>query len=198
MTPDPLKHLPHLPRLPYLLYVSGGARSGKSSYAEQRALALPGPRSYIATCPILDVEMEARIAIHRQQRTAHEWYTIEEPVDLCGALNATRSSAVVLVDCVTLWINNLLYADTEEKLDESWMERTALDVIKAARSTERTVIFVSNELGMGIVPAQALSRRYRDLVGRCNQVLAAHANEAVFMLSGLPLSLKEAQNIKQP
>ncbi|MDY0184385.1 MAG: bifunctional adenosylcobinamide kinase/adenosylcobinamide-phosphate guanylyltransferase [Desulfuromonadaceae bacterium] len=189
MTSDPSKPPQHHLQQ-HLLYISGGARSGKSCYAEQRALALPGPRSYIATCPILDAEMEARIAIHRKQRAGLGWHTLEEPVDLCGALNATRSSSVVLVDCVTLWINNLLYADATEELDEAWMEVTTLDVIEAARSTERTVIFVSNELGMGIVPANPLSRRYRDLVGRCNQTLAAHADEAVFMVSGLPLSLK--------
>lgn len=193
MTPDPLKHSPHLPRLPYLLYVSGGARSGKSSYAEQRALALSGPHSYIATCPVLDTEMAIRVAIHRHHRIGKGWETLEESVDLCGALHATRSSSVVLVDCVTLWINNLLYAAAErqEGLDEAWMEAATAKVIEAARSAERTVIFVSNELGMGIVPAQALSRRYRDLVGRCNQILAAHADEAVFMLSGLPLFLKQ-------
>ncbi len=187
MTPAPLKQ-PH-----HLLYISGGARSGKSRYAEQRALALPGPHSYIATCPLLDAEMAARIAIHHRHRAGQGWHTTEEPVDLCGALNTTRSSAVVLVDCVTLWINNLLYAAAarQEELDEAWMDAITHKVIEAARSTARTVIFVSNELGMGIVPADALSRRYRDLVGRCNQTLAAHADEAVFMVSGLPLPLKQ-------
>ncbi|MDY0211719.1 MAG: bifunctional adenosylcobinamide kinase/adenosylcobinamide-phosphate guanylyltransferase [Desulfuromonadaceae bacterium] len=191
MIPDSLRPLQRLPQ--HLLYISGGARSGKSRYAEQRALALPGPRSYIATCPILDSEMEARIALHQQQRAGQGWHTIEEPVDLCGALNATHNSAVVLVDCVTLWINNLMYAadSRQEELDEAWMNATTRYVIEAARSAERTVIFVSNELGMGIVPPNALSRRYRDLVGRCNQTLATHADEAVFMVSGLPLLLKQ-------
>lgn len=176
----------------HLLYISGGARSGKSLYAEQRALALDGPRSYIATCPVLDKEMDARIELHRQRRAGQGWHTIEEPVDLASALVATRTSAVVLVDCVTLWVNNMLYNSSaaDKFISEGWMHSTTQKVIDAARLGERTVIFVSNELGMGIVPADALSRRYRDLVGRCNQTLATQADEAVFMVSGLPLSLK--------
>ncbi len=176
----------------HLLYISGGARSGKSRYAEQRALALTGPRRYIATCPAIDDEMAARIDRHQQRRNGQGWQTIEEPVDLVAALDASRDSAVVLIDCVTLWINNLLYvAETEQQtLDEDAIHRLTLQMIDAARQGQRTVIFVSNELGMGIVPADALSRHYRDLIGRCNQTLAAHADEAVFLVSGLPLSLK--------
>ena len=177
----------------HLLYISGGARSGKSSYAEQRALSLAGPRTYIATCPVLDEEMAARIELHRQRRAGNCWHTVEEPTELATALSTTQGSGVVLVDCITLWINNLLYqADTKSKpLSEDWMQTTTENVIDAARRGKRTVIFVSNELGMGIVPADGLSRNYRDLVGRCNQVLAAHADEAVFMVSGLPLTLKK-------
>lgn len=180
------------PQTNHILYVSGGARSGKSRYAEQRALALTGPRSYIATCPVLDDEMATRIDRHQQRRADQGWQTIEEPADLVAALEATHDSCVVLVDCVTLWINNLLYAaETEHQtLDEDAIHRLTLQVIDAARQGRRTVIFVSNELGMGIVPADALSRHYRDLIGRCNQTLAAHADEAVFLVSGLPLSLK--------
>jgi adenosylcobinamide kinase/adenosylcobinamide-phosphate guanylyltransferase len=176
-----------------LIYISGGARSGKSSYAEQRARALEGPHTYIATCPVLDDEMAARIERHRQRRAGTGWCTLEEPTELATALSATRDSGVVLVDCITLWINNLLYqAKTRgEDLSEEWMHTAAHKVIDSARLGARTVIFVSNELGMGIVPADALSRHYRDLVGRCNQVLAAHADEAVFMVSGLPLTLKK-------
>ncbi|MCK9173107.1 MAG: bifunctional adenosylcobinamide kinase/adenosylcobinamide-phosphate guanylyltransferase, partial [Desulfuromonas thiophila] len=98
------------PQTNHILYVSGGARSGKSRYAEQRALALTGPRSYIATCPVLDDEMATRIDRHQQRRADQGWQTIEEPADLVAALEATHDSCVVLVDCVTLWINNLLYA----------------------------------------------------------------------------------------
>lgn len=177
----------------HLLYISGGARSGKSSYAEQRALSLAGPHTYVATCPVLDEEMVARIELHRQRRAGDGWHTVEEPTNLATALSTIQDGGVVLVDCITLWINNLLYqADINNKsLSENWIQTTTENLIDAARRGKHTVIFVSNELGMGIVPADALSRNYRDLVGRCNQVLAAHADEAVFMVSGLPLTLKK-------
>lgn len=177
----------------HILYISGGSRSGKSHYAEQRATALSGPRSYIATCPVIDDEMADRIARHRQQRAAHDWITVEEPRALAMALHASQDSAVVLVDCITLWINNLLY-DAEQQqqtLTEQQITDLTHQLIAASRRGLRTVIFVSNELGMGLVPADAVSRRYRDLVGRCNQILAAAADEVVFMVSGLPLTLKE-------
>lgn len=182
-----IKHRPNS-----LLYISGGARSGKSRYAEQRALNLSGPHSYIATCPALDDEMVARIDRHQQRRADQGWQTLEEPVNLVAALDAVCASRVVLIDCMTLWINNLLYqAETNEKtIDEEAIHSLTLQVIHAARHQQRTVIFVSNELGMGIVPDNALSRHYRDLIGRCNQTLATHADEAVFMVSGLPLFLK--------
>ncbi|MCA1797806.1 MAG: bifunctional adenosylcobinamide kinase/adenosylcobinamide-phosphate guanylyltransferase, partial [Geobacteraceae bacterium] len=159
----------------HMLYISGGARSGKSSYAEQRALSLSGPRSYIATCPVLDAEMAVRIERHQQRRADQNWHTIEEATRLATALKDTRDSRVVLVDCITLWINNLLYRAEKhcESLDEDAIYNLTREVINATRQGERTVIFVSNELGMGIVPDNALSRHYRDLVGRCNQILAA-------------------------
>ncbi len=175
-----------------LLYISGGARSGKSLYAEQRALALAGPRSYIATCPVLDDEMAARIDRHQQRRADQGWQTIEEPVDLVAALEVTHDSRVVLVDCVTLWINNLLYAaGTEHQtLDEDTIHRLTLQVIDAARQGERTVILVSNELGMGIVrrmPCLATTATWSVVAIK---PWPAHADEAVLMVSGLPLALK--------
>ena len=94
-----------------IIFVSGGSRSGKSRYAEQRATALSGQRSYIATCPVIDEELEQRIAHHRRQRADQDWHTIEEPVDLLRALHDCRDSAVVLVDCLTLWLSNLMAAE---------------------------------------------------------------------------------------
>lgn len=177
----------------HILYISGGSRSGKSRYAEQRAEAISGRRSYIATCPVIDDEMDARIALHRQQRAGKGWLTIEEPVQLASALRECRDSDVVLVDCLTLWINNLLYHAEQQRqtLDETEIEALCHEVVDAARLGQRTTIFVTNELGMGLVPADKTSRLYRDLVGRCNQTLAALADEAVFVVSGCPLTLKE-------
>jgi adenosylcobinamide kinase/adenosylcobinamide-phosphate guanylyltransferase len=176
-----------------ILYISGGSRSGKSRYAEQRAEILTGKRSYIATCPIIDAEMDGRIALHQQRREGKGWLTVEEPLDLAQALMDTADSAVVLVDCLTLWINNLLYEAEclDQTLSEEQIVRCCQQVIEACKDGDRTIIFVTNELGMGIVPADAISRLYRDLVGRCNQTLAAQADEVVLMVSGLPLFLKE-------
>lgn len=176
----------------HILYISGGSRSGKSRYAEQRAAAIPGPRTYIATCPVIDNEMAARIELHRQQRAGQGWITIEEPLNLPLALRDCQNNAVVLVDCITLWINNLLYTagQRQQELTEEQIAEHTRQVIAAARLGARTVIFVTNELGMGLVPADAVSRRYRDLIGRSNQLLAAAADEVVFMVSGLPLQIK--------
>lgn len=175
-----------------LIYISGGSRSGKSRYAEQRALELLGPRTYIATCPMIDEEMDERISCHRSRREAHGWLTLEEPLALAQALHDCLDSSVVLVDCLTLWINNLLYNAQQEQADisEEDIDAFCVEVVEASRQGERTVIFVTNELGMGLVPADYTSRHYRDLVGRCNQTLASLADEAVFVVSGCPLILK--------
>ena len=179
-----------------LIFITGGSRSGKSRYAEQRAEALPGKRTYIATCPVIDDEMDARIAKHRQQREGKGWITLEEPIELAKALADTTDSAIVLVDCLTLWINNLLYEaqkqrDQQQAITEQQIAKLCGQVVAASRQGERTVIFVTNELGMGLVPADGTSRLYRDLIGRCNQTIAAQADEVVFMVSGQPLILKE-------
>lgn len=175
-----------------LIFVSGGSRSGKSRYAETRATAISGPRTYIATCPIIDDEMEQRIAKHRQERSGQGWTTVEEAVELIQALRDCHESSVVLVDCLTLWINNLLYhAETrQETVSEEEVVDLCHKLAEVSRQGERTVIFVTNELGMGLVPADKTSRLYRDLVGRCNQTLAALADEVVFVVSGHPLILK--------
>lgn len=175
-----------------LIFVSGGSRSGKSHYAEMRAAKLSGQRTYIATCPIIDDEMRQRIAKHRQERSGQGWMTVEEPVELIQALRNCHESSVVLVDCLTLWINNLLYhaESRQETVCEEDVADLCRQVAEVGREGERTIIFVTNELGMGLVPADKTSRLYRDLVGRCNQTLAALADEVVFVVSGHPLILK--------
>lgn len=175
-----------------VLLVTGGARSGKSAYAMRRALDLPRPRAYVATCPVIDAEMERRIQRHRAQRDPAEWTTIEAPLHLEAALRDSAHFSVRLVDCLTLWVNNLLFEEERlpQPLDEDAMAQRGRTLLDAAASLPGHVIFVTNETGMGIVPENALSRRYRDLAGRLNQTIAAGAHEAVLTVAGLPLHLK--------
>ena len=175
-----------------IILITGGSRSGKSTYAQNLAESIPGSRTYIATCPPLDEEMAARIQKHRAQRQASLWQTLEETIDLAGALLKTRESQVRLVDCLTLWINNLLYEaekQGQEITEEDMLERCT-QLLTACKELPGTVIFVTNEVGMGIVPDNPLARHYRDLAGRCNQIMAAGADRVILMVSGLPLNIK--------
>ena len=176
----------------YLIYISGGCRSGKSAYAQNLAEGVPGRRAYLATCPPIDAEMDQRIALHQQQRTGKGWETIEASLDLAGAVERAQNFDVLLIDCLTLWINNLLY-EAEKKgtpFTELAISKQCTELVNICRKRNQTIIFVSNELGMGLVPADSTSRRYRDCLGRCNQTIAKLADEAVFMVSGIPLTLK--------
>jgi adenosylcobinamide kinase/adenosylcobinamide-phosphate guanylyltransferase len=168
--------------LPALTLVIGGARSGKSAFAEGLATASTRPRRYIATAEAWDDEMRDRIARHRQDRGAG-WLTIEAPLDLAAALAEARADEVVLVDCATLWLTNHLLADHD--LDDL---TTAL--VAALSTCAASVVIVSNEVGFGIVPDNALARRFRDAQGRLNQRLAAEAGLVVTVIAGLPLVLK--------
>ena len=175
-----------------IVLVTGGCRSGKSRLAQQMAEATGLQCLYIATTPVLDVEMEERIARHRQERAQRNWSTCEEALDLTGVFGKHTGFNTVLCDCLTLWVNNLLY-QAEQKgmaLGEDDIARLAQEVIDAARQYTGTVIFVTNEVGLGLVPADALSRRFRDLAGRCNQVMAAAADEVYFVVSGIPIKIK--------
>jgi len=175
--------------------ITGGSRSGKSAYAQKLAEALPGPRVYVATCPVIDPEMEIRVKRHREARSASDWETIEEPVDLAGALRRAAAYRVVLVDCLTLWVNNLLYED-EGRGTVFTEEATAArcrEVIDACRPLPGTIIFVTNELGMGIIPLSEPARRFRDCAGLCNQLIAMAAGTVTLVVSGLPLLLKSGR-----
>ncbi|MEA3363922.1 MAG: bifunctional adenosylcobinamide kinase/adenosylcobinamide-phosphate guanylyltransferase [Thermodesulfobacteriota bacterium] len=176
----------------HLTYISGGCRSGKSNYAQELAEGLPGKRAYVATCPRIDEEMEQRIAHHQQQRSDRDWETIEAPLNLIEAVEAASHFDVLLIDCLTLWINNLLYAAEQEgpPLTEQMIREQCIELVNICRKTDQTIIFVTNELGMGLVPIDPVSRRYRDCLGRCNQTIAQLADKAVFMVSGIPLTLK--------
>lgn len=165
------------------LFILGGARSGKSRYAQARAEAAGGHLVFVATAEGFDDEMRDRIARHRADRDAR-WTTIEAPRALPDVIDTLNTkNAVVLVDCLTLWVSNLLLADADIALAGQQL----CDMI--ARF-EGTLILVANEVGLGIVPDNALARAFRDAAGRLNQSVAATAREVVLLTAGLPLTLK--------
>ncbi|MHC4404462.1 MAG: bifunctional adenosylcobinamide kinase/adenosylcobinamide-phosphate guanylyltransferase [Planctomycetota bacterium] len=174
------------------ILITGGCRSGKSAHAQRLAESLVGRHVYVATCPVTDDEMRERIARHQQQRRRHDWETVEESIDLADAILHAGTAAIVLVDCLTLWVNNVMYEADKQgtKVEEHDIERLCGQVLTACCRHDGTVLFVTNEVGMGIVPDNAISRRYRDLVGRCNQTIAANADEVTLVACGIPLTLK--------
>lgn len=168
----------------HTLLVLGGARSGKSRYAQARAEAAAENRLFLATAQAFDEEMQARIARHRDDR-GPGWETLEEPLDLAPAITAhAAKDRVLLVDCLTLWTSNLMLADRD-------IPAATATLITALTSARGPVILVSNEVGLGIVPENALARRFRDAAGIVNQQVAAAANEVQFLVSGLPLAIKQ-------
>jgi adenosyl cobinamide kinase/adenosyl cobinamide phosphate guanylyltransferase len=164
--------------------VLGGARSGKSRYAEGLLASAPPPWTYLATAQALDAEMAQRIAAHRARRDAR-WRTVEAPRDLPGALAA--AGGAVLVDCLTLWLSNLMLAEADVESEAGRLEAALAQ--RQEKGAGMTVL-VANEVGFGIVPDNALARRFRDLQGSLNQRLAAQAERVVLMVAGLPLTVK--------
>jgi adenosylcobinamide kinase/adenosylcobinamide-phosphate guanylyltransferase len=174
-----------------ITFITGGSRSGKSRHAQSLAEARDGTRGYIATSAVYDDEMRARVDRHRDERAGRDWNTIEETIDLAGVIRSA-GERVLLVDCLTLWVTNLLLkSETDGALiDEDQIASASLEVLDAARAHAGEIFFVTNEVGMGIVPENALARRFRDLAGRCNQVFASAADHAILVVSGLPVRLK--------
>ena len=166
--------------LPPLSLVTGGARSGKSALAERLVRLGARPHSYIATSEAWDDEMRDRIARHQQDRGT-DWITFEAPLDLPGAL--CKAKGTVLVDCATLWLTNHMLAGHD-------IEAETARLLAALAATPVPVVIVSNEVGWGIVPDNALARRFRDAQGRLNQRIAAMADLAVLVVAGLPVVLK--------
>jgi adenosylcobinamide kinase/adenosylcobinamide-phosphate guanylyltransferase len=166
----------------------GGARSGKSALALRGARAYEGPVCFLATAEARDPEMAQRIARHREERPA-DWQTLEEPLALGDALSRAPREALVIVDCLTLWVSNQL----EQGLAEEEIEAQASAVARHAARREAPVIAVSNEVGLGIVPQEPLARCFRDVHGRVNATWVAHAAEAKLVVAGavLPLALEE-------
>lgn len=162
----------------------GGARSGKSSLAVEIGRRHDGPVTFIATCPPLDGDLAARIARHRAERPA--WPTIEEPLDLTGALSSAGSD-LVIVDCLTLWVSNLLLrGDTDDEIH-------AMSTVTATAAATRRAptVVITNEVGLGIHPETELGRRYRDLLGRVNQQWAAVADPALLLVAGRAVALTD-------
>jgi len=170
-----------------LTYITGGARSGKSGFAQSLAERCPGELLYVATAGIRDVEMAQRVESHRRVR-GERWRTLEEPLDLTEKLApAAEGMGGILLDCVTLWLTNLLF-NYEESRDPVLAEVERF--ISRLPEIEAPLFIVSNELGQGIVPENRLARLFRDLAGEVNQRLAAAADEAWLVVSGLPVKLK--------
>ena len=169
-----------------LTLITGGARSGKSSFAEKLAVQSAKERVYIATMQGLDEEMKDRIEKHKAQR-GNGWLTVEEPLELLKVLKREdKKGRVLLIDCLTLWVTNRMLKGEKEK-----------DILKAAEAAAdfcegagAKVIAVSNEVGMGLVPDNKLGREFRDIQGRVNRVFAKRAKKVFFMVSGIPLEVK--------
>lgn len=177
-----------------LTFILGGCRSGKSRYALEAAQGLAaGRRIFIATAVAFDDEMRDRVAQHKAER-GKEWVTIEAPLQLPETIEiqAGQTGNVVLVDCLTFWINNLLL-EFAESAAEAQMKIPQL--VEALASARCPVILVSNEVGAGIVPENRLARRFRDLVGSMNQAVAACATEVVWVVAGIPVPVKSKRNL---
>ncbi len=168
--------------IPHLALVLGGARSGKSRHAEALIEALPGPWAYIATAQAWDDEMTARIAEHRARRPA-DWITLDVPIEVPEAIRGLPEGRPVLVDCLTLWLTNLILAEHDTVA-------AGRALIEACAQATAPIVLVSNEVGLGIVPDNALARRFRDEAGRLHQAIAARAGRVVFMVAGLPMQVK--------
>ncbi len=176
-----------------LILITGGVRSGKSRYAEELARAIGADQvTYIATAEAGDDEMRRRIAVHRADRPAR-WTTIENPVDVAGAIEQASSGLepphAILVDCLTMLVSNLLLAGDEATAAERVDPQVAA-IRAAARQSSAAVIVVTNEVGCGVVPPSALGRRYRDLLGTANQALAADAAQVLVLVAGLAVDWK--------
>ncbi len=170
-----------------LHFVIGGARSGKSAFAEGLALEKAGANSitYVATAEIFDDEMAERVELH-QQRRGPNWHLVEAPVNLAGAIaSADKPNSVLLIDCLSVWVTNLLVKDMD-------IDAASANLLAALQQASGTIVLVASETGLGIVPDNRLSRRFRDANGRLNQALAADAHEVFFVVAGIASKIKSS------
>jgi adenosylcobinamide kinase / adenosylcobinamide-phosphate guanylyltransferase len=177
MSAESARRGPHL--------VLGGARSGKSNYAESLIAGLPPPHVYLATARVLDGEMNERVKKHRERRGS-AWETVECPCDLTETMRSLQGrNRPVLVDCLTLWLTNLILGDSP-----GTSEQNVVELCEFLREVDYPLVLVSNEVGFGIVPDNPLGRRFRDLAGLANQLVAAECAAVTLVVAGIPLSLK--------
>lgn len=165
-----------------LTLILGGARSGKSRHAQTLAENSGHPPTMIATAQAFDAEMQDRITRHRSER-GETWRTIEAPIDLAAAIAQVQTPATVVIDCLTLWVTNLLMADHD-------IPAASTALLTACKTSPNPIIMVTNETGFGIVPPDPLSRRFRDEAGRLHQLIAAAADDVTLVVAGLPLAIK--------
>jgi len=172
-----------------LIFVTGAARSGKSHFAEQLAAQTGYEVTYLATCVPGDDEMRERVARHQARRPA-QWKTVEEDLDPAQIiLRNDRAQHVFLLDCLTLLVSNLMFKKDKETNEEEILKQIS-ELARISHAAASHVIVVSNEVGSGIVPGDALSRNYRDIIGRANQTMALQADEAYITIAGIPVELK--------
>ncbi len=182
-------------RHPHLVLITGGARSGKSNYAQRMAAGMGGGVLFVATAEALDEEMVLRVKSHREDRPA-DWLTREEPLDPIRALeNLPEHIQVVILDCLTFFVSNLLMRETARTLEE--VETQVLSRLKEflhrAKEMGLSVIVVTNEVGTGVVPDNPLARGFRDLAGRASQAVAKQADQVFLMVAGIPLAVKSPE-----
>jgi adenosylcobinamide kinase/adenosylcobinamide-phosphate guanylyltransferase len=170
-----------------IIFIIGGCRSGKSTYAMQTAEKVPAEQKiFIATCVPQDDEMKRRVARHQKERSQN-WVTVEASLDLPEAiLQNSRRGNVILVDCLTLWVSNLLM----ETSDEKKIEEAISQLIDTLEKATCPIVLVSNEVGSGIVPENPLARQYRDIIGLANQAVAKTAGKVIWMVAGIPVTVK--------
>lgn len=177
-----------------IILITGGARSGKSSFALQLAESISQKRLFVATCPSLDEEMNDRVRRHKEERRGRGWQTEEIELELLTLFpEKVDPYEVVLIDCITLWVNNILYQYEMlgKEVDDQLIGTLCREWLDRSEDYSGTVIIVTNEVGLGIVPDNKTARLYRDLVGTCNQIIGKRANEAVLVSCGIPLYLKK-------
>ena len=172
------------------IFITGGRRSGKSSYALELAESIGEKRLYIATAEPLDAEMKERAINHKKER-GDKWDTAEEPIDIVNILNHSKKYDVILIDCLTLWLCNIMHnGEPSGEPDNKTIMKHIHTLADSCAASDIKIIAVTNEIGLGVTPDNALSRRFADLAGLMNQLMAAKADKVIMVVSGIPLTIK--------